>query len=907
MIQKILKTFFGSKFDRDQKRLIPIVNKINALESLIQSLSDEELKNQTAELKNRLATGESLEDILPEAFATVREASRRTLGLRHYDVQMQGGIALHWGNIAEMKTGEGKTLTSTLAIYLNALTGKGVHVVTVNDYLARRDANWMKPIYEFLGVSVGVIQHDMDHEERKYAYNCDITYGTNNEFGFDYLRDNMVVHKSHKVQRNHYFAIVDEVDSILIDEARTPLIISGPTEESTDKYIKVDSIIYKLVEKEDYEIDEKARNALLTESGVLKVEKLLGVDNLYAIENVDLVHHVQQALKAHKIFKKDVDYVVHNGEVVIVDEFTGRFMVGRRYSDGLHQALEAKEKVPIARETQTYASITFQNFFRIYEKLAGMTGTADTEAEEFAKIYNLDVIVIPPNVPMKRIDHADRVYRTEKEKYNAIIAEIKDAHSRKQPVLVGTISIEKSELVSEKLKAIGLPHSVLNAKHHEKEAEIIANAGKPGAITIATNMAGRGTDIVLGGFQKYKDLLDKWEDNEAPIDEFRKSIKSLDLDKAQSLISQFNSLNKQKKAKEIYEEAILWKKNHQAVLDSGGLYIIGTERHESRRIDNQLRGRSGRQGDPGMSRFYLSLEDDLLRIFGGDKISSIMQSMGMEEGQEIEHRFVNSAIARSQKRVEGRNFDIRKHLLEYDDVMNKQRMFIYQLRDEILDENYNINELIKQWVEEVIENQILLFCDTNNPRSWNLEPFNEWLAGFNKNFHIVADQYKKDNNVRTILLDNLLKDFLTIYDKKKDAIGADVWSHIQRNILLEILDHRWKDHLYAMDHLRDGIWTEGYSEKNPLIEYKLQGFKMFYQMVDNLKIEVINFLLRVEITEAAKPIEAKEYKKIGDENTNIDIFSAAPLSTTNKRKVDTGISSSAGGSSERKSGRRRRK
>ncbi|MCB1179638.1 MAG: preprotein translocase subunit SecA, partial [Leptospiraceae bacterium] len=514
MIQKVLQKFFGSKFERDQKRLKPIVDQINNLESLIQSLSDDELKNQTNELKGRLAAGETLDEILPEAFATVREAARRTLGLRHYDVQMQGGIALHWGIIAEMKTGEGKTLTSTLAIYLNALTGKGVHVVTVNDYLAKRDANWMRPIFEFLGINVGIIQHDMDHEERQEAYNCDITYGTNNEFGFDYLRDNMVVHKNHKVQRNHYFAIVDEVDSILIDEARTPLIISGPTEESTDKYTKVDAIIYKLVETEDYEIDEKAKNALLTEAGVHKVEQLLGVENLYAIENVELVHHVQQALKAHKIFKKDVDYVVHEGEVVIVDEFTGRFMSGRRYSDGLHQALEAKEKVPIAKETQTYASITFQNFFRIYDKLAGMTGTADTEAEEFAKIYSLDVIVIPPNLPLKRLDHPDRVYRTEREKLNAIIDELKDAYHRKQPVLVGTISIEKSELISHKLKAAGVPHNVLNAKQHEREADIVANAGKPGAITIATNMAGRGTDIVLGGYQKYKDLLEKLEESE---------------------------------------------------------------------------------------------------------------------------------------------------------------------------------------------------------------------------------------------------------------------------------------------------------------------------------------------------------------------------------------------------------
>ncbi|HNN06363.1 MAG TPA: preprotein translocase subunit SecA, partial [Leptospiraceae bacterium] len=630
MIQKALQLIFGSKYERDQKRLLPIVAKINALEDKISAMSDSELRAQTAKFKELLEKKQTLDDILPEAFATVREASKRTMGLRHYDVQLMGGIALHWGNIAEMKTGEGKTLTSTLAVYLNSLSGLGVHLVTVNDYLARRDANWMRPIYEFLGITVGIIQHDMDYEERKAAYGCDITYGTNNEYGFDYLRDNMVERKEHKVQKHHNFAIVDEVDSILIDEARTPLIISGPAEESTDKYIRVNAIIPKLVEKEDYEVDEKARNVLLTENGVLHSERLLGVDNLYAPENVELVHHVHQALKAHKIFQKDVDYVVQNNEVIIVDEFTGRLMAGRRYSDGLHQALEAKERVTIARESQTLASITFQNFFRIYTKLSGMTGTADTEAEEFAKIYKLDVIVIPPNLKMKRIDNPDRVYRTGKEKFNAIVNEIKDCYTRKQPVLVGTISIEKSEALSNMLKSMGIPHNVLNAKQHEREAEIIANAGKPGAITIATNMAGRGTDIVLGGAQKYKDSIEKWNEADPLIEEFKLAIKSGKFENAAAIAERIEVPSRKKRAKDIVEEALAWSRNHEDVIQKGGLHILGTERHESRRIDNQLRGRSGRQGDPGSSRFYLSLDDDLMRIFGGDNISKIMLRLGME-------------------------------------------------------------------------------------------------------------------------------------------------------------------------------------------------------------------------------------------------------------------------------------
>lgn len=906
MIQKALQLIFGSKYERDQKRLLPIVAKINALEDKISSMSDSELRAQTAKFKEQLEKKLTLDDVLPEAFATVREASKRTLGLRHYDVQLMGGIALHWGNIAEMKTGEGKTLTSTLAIYLNSLSGLGVHVVTVNDYLARRDANWMRPIYEFLGVSVGIIQHDMDYEERKAAYGSDITYGTNNEYGFDYLRDNMVERKEHKVQKHHNFAIVDEVDSILIDEARTPLIISGPAEESTDKYIRVNAIIPKLVEKEDYEVDEKAKNVLLTENGVLHSERLLGVDNLYAPENVELVHHVHQALKAHKIFQKDVDYVVQNNEVIIVDEFTGRLMAGRRYSDGLHQALEAKERVTIARESQTLASITFQNFFRIYTKLSGMTGTADTEAEEFAKIYKLDVIVIPPNLKMKRIDNPDRVYRTGKEKFDAIVNEIKDCYTRKQPVLVGTISIEKSEVLSNMLKSMGIPHNVLNAKQHEREAEIIANAGKPGAITIATNMAGRGTDIVLGSSQKYKDSIEKWNEADPLIEEFKLAIKSGRFEDAAALADRIEVPSRKKRAKDIVEEALAWKKNHEDVISKGGLHILGTERHESRRIDNQLRGRSGRQGDPGSSRFYLSLDDDLMRIFGGDNISKIMLRLGMEEGQEIEHKLVTSSIARSQKRVESHNFDIRKHLLEYDDVMNKQRMFIYSLRDEILDENHDMGATIRKWIEELIESQILIHCDSNNPKTWNHEMMNEWLGNLSPELRFDPAKYAKSAKVHLQLLEELSEKAVEIYDKKAKSVG-EIWIQIERDLFLQILDHRWKEHLYVMDHLRDGIWTESYGDKNPLTEYKIQGFKIFDQMVDNLKFEVLNFLLKVEVTEAsAQQAEEHEYQKVGTESTNVDLFFSGN-SEDSKRKVSAEIASSAGGTSGRKSSRRRKR
>ncbi|TGK05516.1 preprotein translocase subunit SecA [Leptospira langatensis] len=905
MIQKILRVLFGSKYERDLKRLTPIVLQINALEESIRALSDTDLASQTRKFKERLAKGETLDDILPEAFATVREAALRKLGMRHFDVQLMGGIALHWGNISEMKTGEGKTLTSTLAVYLNALAGKGVHLVTVNDYLARRDANWMKPIYDFLELSVGIIQHDMEHDERKAAYSSDITYGTNNEYGFDYLRDNMVSHIDHKVQRGHYFAIVDEVDSILIDEARTPLIISGPSDESTDKYVRIDRIIPKLIEGEDYEKDEKAKNTLLTEKGVAHVEEILQIDNLYAPQNVDLVHHVHQALKAHKIFQRDVDYVVQNGEVIIVDEFTGRLMSGRRYSDGLHQALEAKEGVTIARESQTLASITFQNYFRLYEKLSGMTGTADTEAEEFHKIYNLDVIVIPPNVPVQRKDSADRVYRTEKEKFTAILNEIKDCQANKQPVLVGTISIEKSEVLSRLLTQSGISHNVLNAKFHEKEAEIIANAGKPGAVTIATNMAGRGTDIVLGGAQLFKESLESWTESDPVISEFKEATVRADFDRAGEIAEKLDSQSKRSRANEILTSAKIWRKNHEDVLKSGGLHILGTERHEARRIDNQLRGRSGRQGDPGSSRFYLSLQDDLMRIFGSDRIAGIMERLKMPEGQEIEHPMVSNAIARAQKRVEGHNFDIRKHLLEYDDVMNRQRIVIYKMRNEVL-EGGDVTALVKDFLEEIIEAQVVLTCDSGNPNNWEWEALQEWFVGLGLPWEVDQDEIKKAKNAQLAIFDSLNHTAQKFYQNKADGIGPDVWNLLERNIFLDILDHRWKEHLYSMDHLREGIWTVGYGEKNPLVEYKLQGFRIFDQAIENMKYEIVSFLIRVEVTEKTQmPEEKKEYKKVGQEITGG--FQELTDSKPRNKASEALPVASGGGGSERKTSRRKRK
>lgn len=816
MVQTLLKKIFGTKNEREMKRLWPMVDKISALEPQFVSLSDTQLKEKTPEFKKRLEEGESLDDILPEAFATVREVSKRTLRMRHFDVQLIGGVVLHEGKIAEMKTGEGKTLVATLPVYLNALTGKGVHVVTVNDYLAKRDARWMTPIYHFLGMSVGIIVHGLTDEEKQAAYNADITYGTNNEFGFDYLRDNMKYDISQYVQRDPHYAIVDEVDSILIDEARTPLIISGPSEESTGKYYTIDKIIPKLQKDTDFTIDEKARTAILTEEGILKVERLLSVPNLYDPANIELVHHVLQALKAHALFKRDVDYVVKDGEVLIVDEFTGRLMPGRRWSDGLHQAVEAKEGVKIESENQTLATITFQNYFRMYEKLAGMTGTADTEAEEFAKIYNLDVLVMPTNKPMIRADHPDMIYKTEKAKFNAVIKEIEELYQKGQPVLVGTISIEKSELLSHLLKIKSIPHSVLNAKYHEREAEIIAQAGRSSAVTIATNMAGRGTDIVLGGNTEglARDLLKEKKD--FTDEEWKESLQ-----KAEELCA----------------------RDREKVLSCGGVHILGTERHEARRIDNQLRGRSGRQGDPGSSRFYLSLEDDLMRIFGSDRISGLMSRLGMDEDVPIENKMVSKAIENAQKKVEAHNFDIRKHLLEYDDIMNKQRSEIYSFRREIL-QGEGLKEKIFQLIDDTLDEVLLIYCpEERHPEEWDMKGLKDALYGlFSLSLNASPAGIES-------LRESLSSQVKEAYEKKEADIGSDTMRYLERVLFLQVLDTQWKDHLLAMDHLKEGIGLRGYGQRDPLTEYKKEAFDMFADMTGRISMDTLSRIFKIQIKE----------------------------------------------------------
>lgn len=814
MVQTILKKIFGTKNERELKRLWPIVERINSLEAKISSLSDSSLRSKTDEFRGRIEAGETLDDLLPEAFAVVREVAKRTLRMRHFDVQLIGGIVLHEGKIAEMKTGEGKTLVATLPVYLNALTGKGVHVVTVNDYLAKRDAQWMGPIYEFLGLSVGVIVHGLTDEERQRAYNSDITYGTNNEFGFDYLRDNMKYDLSHYVQRELNYAIVDEVDSILIDEARTPLIISGPSEESTDKYYKIDRIIPKLRKGIDFTIDEKARTVILTEEGNSRVEQLLGISNLYDPSNIELVHHVLQGLRAHHLFKRDVDYVVRDGEVIIVDEFTGRLMPGRRWSDGLHQAIEAKEGVKIESENQTLATITFQNYFRMYKKLAGMTGTADTEAEEFAKIYNLDVVVIPTNKPMIRIDYPDVIYKTERAKFNAVIKEIEELHRKGQPVLVGTISIEKSEILSSMLKKKGIPHSVLNAKYHEREAEIIAQAGRSGSVTIATNMAGRGTDIILGGNPEGLARQFLAGKNDYSEEEWQDALK---------------------KAEEIC------KKDREKVVDLGGLHILGTERHEARRIDNQLRGRSGRQGDPGSSRFYISLEDDLMRIFGSDRIAGLMGRLGMDEDVPIENRMVSKAIENAQKRVEAHNFDIRKHLLEYDDVMNKQRTEIYAFRREIL-QGEGLKERIFQIIDDTIDELLEIYCpESKYHEEWDIKGLKDSLFGI---FAVSIENFTNDVNSLREFLSETIK---SAYEKKEREIGNEMMRYLEKVIFLQVLDAQWKDHLLAMDHLKEGIGLRGYGQRDPLTEYKKEAFEIFADMTDRISMDTITRLFKIQV------------------------------------------------------------
>ncbi|GAB4390056.1 MAG: preprotein translocase subunit SecA [Thermodesulfovibrionales bacterium] len=813
MVQVFLKKIFGTKNERELKRLWPIVEKVNSLEPAVSGLTDGQLRGKTDEFRRRVEAGETLDDLLPEAFAVVREAARRTLGMRHFDVQVLGGIVLHEGKIAEMKTGEGKTLVATLPVYLNALEGRGAHVITVNDYLARRDAGWMGPVYNFLGLQVGVIVHGLSDAERQAAYGADITYGTNNEFGFDYLRDNMKYDISHYVQRELNYAIVDEVDSILIDEARTPLIISGPSEESTDKYYKINRIVPRLQKDVDFTLDEKARTVILTEEGNVKAERLLESGNLYDPENIELVHHVLQALRAHHLFKKDVDYVVKDGEVIIVDEFTGRLMPGRRWSDGLHQAIEAKENVKIESENQTLATITFQNFFRMYNKLSGMTGTADTEAEEFAKIYDLDVVVVPTHRPMIRQDRSDVIYKSQRGKFEAIVRHIEELHAKGQPVLVGTISIEKSELLSHMLRKKGISHSVLNAKYHEKEAEIIAQAGRSGAVTLATNMAGRGTDIVLGGNPRgvARSLVKSEEPSE---EELKEALK---------------------KAEEICA------RDREKVVGAGGLFILGTERHESRRIDNQLRGRSGRQGDPGESRFYLSLEDDLMRIFGSDRISGLMDKLGMEEDVPIENKIVSKSVEGAQKKVEAHNFDIRKHLLEYDDVMNKQRTEIYAFRREIL-QGEGLQERISGMMEDAVDELLDIYCPEDRHGEWDLKGLRDAAYGI---FSVGLEGDLPED--REGLRERVIGEARSYYEEREREIGPEMMRYLEKVVTLQVVDAQWKDHLLAMDHLKEGIGLRGYGQRDPLTEYKREAFDVFADMTGRITTETLKRLFKIQV------------------------------------------------------------
>jgi preprotein translocase subunit SecA len=856
MIGSILKKVFGTANERELKRIQGLVDRINALEAGIAGLADADLRAKTDEFKKRLEDGEQLDDILPEAFAVVREASKRTLGMRHFDVQLVGGIVLHQGKIAEMRTGEGKTLVATLPVYLNSLTGKGVHVVTVNDYLARRDAQWMGSVYTFLGLTVGVIVHGLNDDQRQQAYGSDVTYGTNNEFGFDYLRDNMKFDLAEYVQRELNFAIVDEVDSILIDEARTPLIISGPTEDSTDKYYKINRIIPSLKKDVDYTIEEKTKTAALTEEGNIKVEKMLGAGNLYDPENVDLVHHVHQALKAHALFNRDVDYVVKDDQVMIVDEFTGRLMPGRRWSDGLHQAIEAKENVKIENENQTLASITFQNYFRLYNKLAGMTGTAETEAAEFAKIYNLDVLMIPTHQPMIRIDSPDFIYKTEQGKFNSTIKEIEELHKKGQPVLVGTISIVKSETLAALLKKKGIRHTVLNAKYHEMEAEIVAQAGRYAAVTIATNMAGRGTDIVLGG---------------NPEGLARQMLKGKEYTKEQW-------------DKTLAECTTICADEKEKVIAAGGLHILGTERHEARRIDNQLRGRSGRQGDPGSSRFYLSLEDDLLRIFGSDRIAGLMGRLGMEEDVPIEHRMVSRAIENAQKKVENHNFDMRKHVLEYDDVMDQQRKVIYEQRRQLLS-GTDLKEEVLGLAEEMLDGMVDFYCPAGAyPETWDVTGLRDVLAA---KFAYHAGDLDPQSLPREDFRDKLWEALKQSYDAKEQQIGSELMRHLEKVFMLQAVDHQWKDHLLAMDHLKEGIGLRGYGQKDPLIEYKREGFDMFEEMKLRIVESTVENLFRIKVAakEQGEEIERKQKRQVA----NLSFVGAGDAAAKPAEPVHAGV------------------
>jgi preprotein translocase subunit SecA len=823
------RKIFGSRGDREIKRLKPDVDEINRLEPEISALSDDELRRKIAEWKASLSAIEdreqrddAMQEILPQVFAVVREASKRTIGQRHFDVQLIGGMILHSGRIAEMKTGEGKTLAATPPAVLNALAGRGVHVVTVNDYLARRDSEWMGQIYTFLGLTVGLIVHGLTDAQRKVAYGADITHGQNNEFGFDYLRDNMKFNIEDYVQREHNYAIVDEVDSILIDEARTPLIISGASEESTDTYYVVDRVIPRLKAEDHYTIDEKMRTVALSEDGVTRVEQLLGVENLYDPRNILLLHHANQALRAHTLFKRDVDYVVKDGEVLIVDEFTGRLMPGRRWSDGLHQAVEAKENVKIESENQTLATITFQNYFRMYKKLAGMTGTADTESVEFNEIYRLEVVVIPTNQPMIRIDNHDVVYKTEDEKFDAVIEEIRDCNERGQPVLVGTVSIEKSERVAEKLKKTGVKHYVLNAKNHEREAEIVAQAGRFKAVTISTNMAGRGTDIVLGGNPEFMAAAEVG--TKEPTDP-----------------------NYQAAIKKYVEQC---KAEREEVLQAGGLHILGTERHESRRIDNQLRGRSGRQGDPGSSRFFMSLEDDLLRIFGADRLKGLMGKIGMEDNEPIEHRWISRAIENAQKKVESHNFDIRKHLLEYDDVMNKQREVVYHRRRELLSGaslKDDVLDMCDALIEEIASAHASDEIDT---KEWDWKQIDDAFYKqfkFRPGFSVQSEVGGKPIQSADDLIELGSERVHQLYDQREAEFTEPVMRQIEKIVMLQTLDALWKDHLLAMDHLKEGIGLRGYAQQNPLVEYQKEGFTMFESLMAVMQQDVVEKVYSVQV------------------------------------------------------------
>jgi preprotein translocase subunit SecA len=888
MIGQLLAKVIGTQNEREIKRLMPRVAEINALEPQIQALTDEQLRGKTDEFRARVAKGESLDELLPEAFAVVREAGKRVLNMRHFDVQLLGGMVLHKGTLAEMKTGEGKTLVATLPAYLNALEGKGVHVVTVNDYLARRDSEWMGRLYRFLGMSVGVIQHELNDQQRQVAYGADITYGTNNEFGFDYLRDNMKFEFASMVQRGHHFAVVDEVDSILIDEARTPLIISGPAEESTELYYEVDKIIPKLkkgavtqgnVKAEDreqlettgdYLVDEKHKTATLTESGMAVVERELkhrlaegSKGGLYDPANMPLLHHVHQALRAHTLFRLDVDYMIKDGGVVIVDEFTGRLMPGRRWSDGLHQAVEAKEKVKIERENQTLATITFQNYFRKYKRLSGMTGTAETEASEFNKIYKLDVIVVPTNQPMKRIEEPDLVFRTEREKYDAIVNDILEKQQSGRPTLVGTVSIEKSERLSAKLKQRGIKHVVLNAKYHAQEAEIVAQAGRQGNVTIATNMAGRGTDILLGGNAEYmarqqalaEEKAEKLAKGEEKYVDDHEFVYFFHIDSFYRVPRPdweriFAHFKQQTEAE------------HEAVVNSGGLHILGTERHEARRIDNQLRGRAGRQGDPGSSRFYLSLEDDLMRIFGSDRIAGLMQRLGMEEGVPIEHGMVTKAILRAQTQVEAQNFGVRKHLLEYDDVMNKQRESVYTLRREVLEGKIHITEeevvdtkaYILELGEDILADQVERFAGKAlDVDDWDVPALISESARIFAIEPAELEALELDTKTADEMTDQIWALAKKSYEEKDALIGAELLRRFERDIMLQIVDQHWKDHLYSLDHLKEGIGLRGYGQRDPLVEYKKESYALFQDMKGRIEEEMVRYLfwLRLVPTEEA--------------------------------------------------------